>query len=256
MGAEFDLPRVQAAIGERWRLVYRREVDSTMTLARELADGGAPAGTVVLADAQSAGRGRLGRSWVSEPGVNLYFTAVLRPSLELLRQLAMLTPLAVAEGIEAAAGVTAEIKWPNDVQIGGRKVCGALIDAEVRGEERAVALVGIGINVNFDPTTVPELREIATSLRAALGRPLPREEVLIAVLERMAALLDLCARGGSVREAWKERLNTLGREIALRAGDRIERGRAVDVSDDGGLVLALADGSRRVFAAGEVTLSV
>lgn len=256
MANEIDVTRVQAAVGERWRIVYRREVDSTMTLARELAEQGAPAGSVVLADAQTAGRGRLGRSWVSEAGVNLYFTLILRPSLDLLRQLAMLTPLAVTEGIELAAGVTTAIKWPNDVQIGGRKVSGVLIDAEIRGDEAALALVGIGINVNFDPGSVPELREIATSIRAALGRSLAREAVLIAVLNRLAALLDACERGVSVREAWRARLTTLGREIALRAGDRIERGRAVDVSEDGGLVLEGADGVRRVFAAGEVTLSL
>lgn len=256
MADEPDLARVQTALGERWRIVYRREVDSTMTLARELAIAGAAAGTVVLADAQSAGRGRLGRNWVSEPGVNLYFTAVLRPSLSVLRQLAMLTPLAVAEGIEAAAAVTAAIKWPNDVQLGGRKVSGVLIDAEVRGDEPALALVGVGINVNFDPAAVPELRELATSIHAALGRPVAREAVLSAVLTRMAALLEICEGGGSVHEAWRARLNTLGREIALRAGDRIERGKALDVSEDGGLVLELADGSRRVYAAGEVTLSI
>ncbi len=256
MTIAIDVARLQAAVGERWRIVYRREVDSTMSLARELAEQGAPAGSVVLADAQTAGRGRLGRSWVSEAGVNLYFTLILRPSLELLRQLAMLTPLAVAEGIELVAGVTTEIKWPNDVQIGGRKVSGVLIDAEIRGDEAALALVGIGINVNFDPERVPELREIATSIRAAIGRPLARDAVLIAVLNRLAALLDACERGASVREAWRARLNTLGREIALRAGERIERGRAVDVSEDGGLVLEGADGVRRVFAAGEVTLSL
>jgi BirA family biotin operon repressor/biotin-[acetyl-CoA-carboxylase] ligase len=256
MTAEIDVARVQAAVGERWRIVYRREVDSTMTLARELAEHGAPAGSVVLTDAQTAGRGRLGRSWVSEPGVNLYFTVILRPSREVLRQLAMLTPLAVAEGIDAASSVYTEIKWPNDVQLGGRKVSGVLIDAEVRGEEPALALVGIGINVNFDPSTVVELRGIATSIRAELGRPVAREDVLIAVLDRLGALLDACERGGSVREAWRARLNTLGRAIALRAGDRIERGRAVDVSEDGGLVLERADGTRQVFAAGEVTLSV
>ncbi|HZQ35110.1 MAG TPA: biotin--[acetyl-CoA-carboxylase] ligase [Dehalococcoidia bacterium] len=256
MAAEIEIARVQAAVGDRWRLVYRREVDSTMTMARELAECGAPAGTVALADAQRAGRGRLGRSWVSEPGVNLYFTVVLRPALDVLRQLAMLTPLAVAEGIERAAGVNTEVKWPNDVQIGGRKVSGVLIDAEVRGSEPALALVGIGINVNFDSSAVPELREVATSIRAVLGRPVPREAVLAAVLGRMAALLDRCSSGGSVRDAWRARLNTLGREIALRAGERIVRGRAVDVSEDGGLVLQLADGMREVFAAGEVTLSV
>ncbi len=251
---EIDLDRAQAALGVRWRLVYHREVDSTMTVARALAEAGAPAGTVVLADAQTAGRGRMGRSWVSTAGGNLYFTAILRPPLAVLRQLAMIAPLAVAEGIETVSDLHAEIKWPNDVQIDGLKVSGVLIDAEVCGDEPALALVGIGINVNFDTTTVPELRGLATSLRERLGRPLVREGVLAGVLSRLSVLIDECERGGSARERWRSRLNTLGQAIRLRAGEIVETGVALDVTEDGGLILERSDGSPAVFAAGEVTL--
>ncbi|HLZ69289.1 MAG TPA: biotin--[acetyl-CoA-carboxylase] ligase [Dehalococcoidia bacterium] len=254
MSGEIDVERVQASLSERWRLVYRREVDSTMTVARALANAGAPAGTVVLAEEQTAGRGRMGRSWVSVGGVNLYFTAILRPSLTVLRQLAMVVPLAVAEGVEAVCPVRTEIKWPNDVQMDGLKLSGVLIDAELRGDEPALALVGVGINVNFAAGSVPELRGIATSLSERLGQPLERGEVLRAVLMRLATLLDESERGGAVRDRWRARLNTLGRRITVRAGETIETGLAVDVTDDGGLVLERDDGSRAVLAAGEVTL--
>jgi BirA family biotin operon repressor/biotin-[acetyl-CoA-carboxylase] ligase len=254
--AEIDVERAQAALDKRWRLVYRREVDSTMTLARELAAAGAAEGTVALADAQRAGRGRMGRTWISQGGVNLYLTAIVCPPLAALRQLAMIAPLAVAEGVEAACGLRAEVKWPNDVQLAGLKVSGVLIDAEVRGDQPALAFVGIGINVNLDPAGTPELRDVATSLRAQLGHPLPREDVLVAVLSRFGQLLDESERGGSVRERWRARLNTLGKRVSLRAGDTVVTGLALDVSEDGGLILEQSDGSCAVFTAGEVTLRV
>lgn len=262
--ADLDIARVNALLnagagpetrgGLAWRIVYEREVTSTMDVARALAAGGAPAGVVVVADEQTAGRGRLGRTWVSVGGVNLYFTALLRPSLAALRQLAMIAPLAVAEGIGDVTGLHAEIKWPNDVQLDGLKCSGVLIDADVRGDDAMLALVGIGLNVNLDPAQTPELSGIATSLRATLGHLVEREAVLAAVLRRFGELLALVDAGESVRSRWRERLNTLGRSVRVRMGAAIEAGVVVDVAEDGSMELERADGSRVLIAAGEVTL--
>jgi BirA family biotin operon repressor/biotin-[acetyl-CoA-carboxylase] ligase len=256
---EIDVERLLAATTGRpgfWRPFFFREVTSTMDVARKLAEGGAQAGTVVIANAQTAGRGRLGRAWSSASSANLYFTILLRPRLQLLRRLAMVAPLAVAEGIEAATGLAPEIKWPNDVQIGGLKCSGILIDSEMRGDTPAYALVGIGINVNYDPSAEPDLAGVATSIAACTGEPVDREIVLASVLDRMAVLMDCVERGDPVQPRWKARLNTLGRTVNVRGGDKVETGVVEDVTDEGSLVLRRADGSSVVVAAGEVTLRV
>jgi len=249
-----NVDRVRAALPPGWRLEYHRVVTSTMDVAREAALAGATEGHVVLAEEQSAGRGRQGRAWRSVPGANLSFTVVLRPDLTTAARLAMLVPLAVAEGVERATGLQPAIKWPNDLQLGGRKVCGVLIDLETVGDALAFALVGIGLNVNHDPSDQPELREIATSLSAVAGHPLDREAVLIATLDRLHALLDEARAGVDIRSRWRSRLAMLGKEVTIRGGETVEYGIAEDVDDDGSLILRRPDGTRAVFAAGEVSL--
>ena len=251
-----DLARVGAALPAGWLLDYRPSVGSTMDIARQAAVSGAAEGLVVVAEEQTAGRGRLGRAWRSTPGANIAFTLLLRPDLPLVRQLAMLAPLAVAEGIERATGLQPALKWPNDVQWAGRKLCGVLIDCEMQGEQPLFALAGIGINVNDDPSVVPELSTIATSLAAAAGHPLDREAVLIAVLQALQQRLCDVRAGGTVRDAWRSRLATLGQPISLRSGERVYEGVAEDVDAEGSLLLRRADGALLTLPAGEVTTRV
>lgn len=249
-----DLARVSTALPTGWAIDYYASVGSTMDVARAAAAAGANEGLVVLAEEQTAGRGRLGRAWTSTAGLNLAFTIVLRPNLALVRRLAMLVPLAIAEGIEAATGLRPALKWPNDVQFAGRKLCGVLLDVETRGDQPLFALAGIGINVNFDPSVEPELRDIATSLSAAAGdRPHDRDAVLIAVLAALADRLQRCRAGEDVRHAWRARLATLGQPIAVRAGAIVHEGVAEDVDEDGSLLLRRADGALLTLPAGEVT---
>ncbi|MGH2608361.1 MAG: biotin--[acetyl-CoA-carboxylase] ligase, partial [Tepidiformaceae bacterium] len=172
----FDARRFQeglrtGAIGRF--LVYRAATETTMVLARGLAEGGTPHGTLALAEEQRAGRGRRGRTFFSPPGENLYFTLVLRLPMEAHRRLPVAVPVAVCRAVRAE-GAEARIKWPNDIWIGGRKVCGILIDAET-GPDGSIAFPGIGINVNGDPTLNPELADTATSIRRELGRRVERE---------------------------------------------------------------------------------
>src|SRR3990170_4882909 len=132
------------------RIVYLATTPSTQDIARAEAEGGAPEGTAVLAEEQTAGRGRLGRSWVSPAGTNLYLTLVIRPTLERLRSLSIVAPLAVAQALEETTALGPRIKWPNDVLVGGRKLAGVLIDTELSGQSVRYSLVGIGVNVNLD----------------------------------------------------------------------------------------------------------
>jgi BirA family biotin operon repressor/biotin-[acetyl-CoA-carboxylase] ligase len=235
--------------------VYQASVSSTMDLARQEAEGGAPDGTVVVADEQTQGQGRRGRQWVSPPGGNIYATIILRPGRWDIRSLGMVAPLAVCEAIDTAADVRSVIKWPNDLLIEGRKVGGVLIDTRLRGDEVDFALVGVGINVNFDPSQHEEIREMATSLASELGRELSREELLAAFLNRFERLYLAARSDESVYEAWKARLETLGRRVEVRLGDRMEEGIAEDVDADGNLILRRTDGSTVVLAAGDVTLA-
>ncbi len=153
MSKTLDLDRLQTLLKTNFvgrSVTYQDSVDTTMAVAADEASAGAPEGAVVVAEEQTAGRGRMGRSWVSPPGDNLYFTLILRPTLEQLRYLAVIAPLAVSLAIEETTGLMPRIKWPNDVLIGDRKVCGVLVETNLTGDEVQNALIGIGINVNLN----------------------------------------------------------------------------------------------------------
>ncbi len=232
-------------------LIYRAVVGSTMDLARREAAEGAPHGTLVLAEEQTAGRGRKGRSFYSPRGENIYATFVLRVDPEGHRRLPMAVPLAVCRACELFCP-DARIKWPNDIWIGSEKVSGMLIDAEYAGSE-VVAYPGIGINVNGDPTAIPELRGIATSLRRASGRPVPREELLARLCNELESWLEAPAE--RLAQEYRARNLLLGREITVHppAGEPYPA-RAADIDADGALVVQLADGRRESLRAAEVTV--
>ncbi len=237
------------------RLVHLASTPSTQDVARAEAEGGAPEGTAVLAEEQTAGRGRLGRAWASPAGANIYLTLVMRPpAVGRLRSLSMVAGLAAAEAVEETAGLSPALKWPNDVLIGGRKLSGMLIETGVAGASVRYALVGIGLNVNFDVEKVPEIAAIATSLKRELGREVSRERVLAALLNRFEALYLEAGRGGGVQAAWRSRLETLGQQVRVTFGEQVEEGLAEDVDGEGSLVLRRADGSRVTMTAGDVTL--
>ena len=223
--------------------------------ARRLAQAGARAGSVVIAEEQTAGRGTHGRSWVSPAGGNLYFTIVVRPSVEQLQRLSMVTPVAVANAVEQVLGLYPRIKWPNDLHLGGKKCAGILIEAEWDGPRPAFALVGIGLNVNFDPAAhATALDTPATSLALERGRLVPREPLLAAILASFEGAFDGAA-SPALFKGWRARQAVLGRPITLSGGpDGVLEGVAKDVAEDGALIVRLADGSERRFHAGEVSL--
>jgi BirA family biotin operon repressor/biotin-[acetyl-CoA-carboxylase] ligase len=206
-----------------------------------------------MAEEQLSGRGRFGRAWVSPSGKNLYFTLIMRPPLHQLRSLSIIAPLAVALAVEKCTGISARIKWPNDVLINGRKLSGILIETELSEQSVKYALVGIGVNVNFD-VEVSEVADIATSVKRELGHETSREELLAALLNQFEVLYEKAARGREVLREWRSRLATLGCEIKVTFGGHVEDGLAEDVDADGNLILLRADGSRVAIEAGEVTL--
>jgi len=235
-------------------ILYLQTTSSTQDAARAAAERGAPVGTAVLAEEQTAGRGRLGRAWVSPAGKNIYVTLIMRPPAPKLRALSIVSPLAVAEALEGI-GLAPRLKWPNDVLVGGRKIAGILIETELSGDAVKYALVGIGLNVNLDVEAVPEIAEIATSARRELGGDASREELLAALLNAFEARYEQALEGDAVFRAWRSRLETLGRRVRATLGQRVEEGVAEDVDAEGNLLVRRDDGSLAVVEAGDVTLS-
>jgi BirA family transcriptional regulator, biotin operon repressor / biotin---[acetyl-CoA-carboxylase] ligase len=241
-------------------LVAFERVDSTNRAA--MADAELPHGAVVYALRQTGGRGRLGRVWVSPPG-SVPFSMVLHPRLAPQRAQALTLAAAVGlvRGIEAATGLSAAIKWPNDVQWEGRKLAGILTEVRSDPDRVVRAVVGVGLNVATAPADFPEeVRPHATSLAAALGTPVAAGSVLRAVLGALEGAFDAVLAGDAgalagLLSAYRARCVTLGREVVVRGSGRTLAGRALRVDDLGALWVRRADGAEEPVYAGDVTLA-
>ncbi len=235
------------------RVLYYPAVTSTMEVAKREAQQGAAEGTVIIADEQTGGRGRLKRAWLTPKG-NIALSVILYPELSYLPSLIMLASLAVVHSIEAVTGLKSQVKWPNDVLINGKKVCGILIESDVRGTTVNYIIIGIGINVNLRLADFPEIQPIATSLSDELGREVSHLSVIRHLLVEIERLyLDL-STGGSLYEEWRDNLATLGKKVRVAAGETIYEGVAESVARDGSLLLHGSDGNLTRIIAGDVTL--
>ncbi len=225
---------------------YYPEVDSTNAVAAARLPSNGD-GTVVVADHQTAGRGRLGRPWIAAHGSSLLFTVVLAGA-EPLWIAPMSAGLAVVDALSLHR-IDAQLKWPNDVLIEGRKCSGILIEVR-RVDDAQWLLLGIGLNVRSADPSLP----LATHLDAHVHRPIVREDLFVDLLARLEWWLDQAKIDPArVREAWAARLGTLGKEVAVATSSETIRGVAEDIADDGALILRLPNGSRRAVRAGDVT---
>lgn len=232
-------------------LILKALTGSTSDDARALAGAGAGHGTAVLADAQTAGRGRLGRAWSSPAGENLYLSIVWRAGLDAVDPplLALGAGLAVSEALDGFTPTPTAVKWPNDVRHRGKKLAGLLAEATYRGVRASAVVLGLGVNVRG--AVMPEaIAEVATSLRIVRGEDVGRAEVLAAVLERLDATLgELCAGGfGAVRRRLVDRCESVGARVSI--GD--VAGVGVDVDATGALVVRDDRGAVHAVRAGEV----
>lgn len=222
-----------------------------MTLARREADEGAPHGMLVFAEEQTAGRGRRGRSFLSPPAQNLYFTLVLRYPANIHMRLPVVLPVAVATALRED-GLDARIKWPNDVWVAKLKLCGMLIDAELSADG-CLGLAGIGINVNGDPASNPELAGIATSARHELGHPVLRERLLARVCNEIEVWAAMPTT--TLLDAYRELSVVLGCEVVIQPGGGAPyNATALNIEDDGGLRIRREDGREEVVVASDVSL--
>ena len=244
-------PEIRRFLGETVRvgrtLVCLAEVDSTNLRARQLAAEGAADGTVVVADRQTAGRGRLGRSFQSPGGQGIYLTALLRPDLppERLSPVTAMAGVAVCRAVERLCGVSPGLKWPNDPVLDGKKLCGILTELSLEGETARVQelVLGIGINVSQRPEDfTPEVREIATSLVQALGHAVSRPALA-------------AGETGPYLAEYRRRCVNLGRTVRLlRPDGGGETAEALDIDEEFGLVVRRPDGAVKTVRSGEVSV--
>lgn len=234
------------------RVLLYQQVDSTNGLARSLATKSEPEGTVVLAEEQTAGRGRQGRAWLAPAGTSLLFSVILRPTLEpeSIQALTMIGALALRDALLDAAAMRAEIKWPNDVLLSGRKVAGVLAEARITGAHVDFAVLGIGLNVSQQLGDLPPKLH-ATSIALELGRPLPRTPLLQSILRRLEQRYQRLQAGQRPTTEWAAALMTLGQRVQVVCEDRSYLGLAEAVDDSGALLLRLDDGQLTRIAAGD-----
>lgn len=237
------------------RVVCYETIASTNDAAKQLAVEGAPEGTVVIAEEQTAGRGRHGRRWIAPAGSSLLVSCILRPSLSPaeLPLLLMASALAVAQAIQESTGLLVNLKWPNDIMLRDRKTGGILIETGLSGEAVDYAVIGIGLNVNVDLTGIPELASTATSISTELGKGASRLKILQAFLRCMEREYLLLQGGASPAPRWAGRLSQVGQQVEVDTPWGRETGRIEGVDADGTLVLLRTDGTVTQITVGDVT---
>jgi BirA family biotin operon repressor/biotin-[acetyl-CoA-carboxylase] ligase len=236
-----------------WDPLLLAETASTNDVAREHGRRGARGGFVVAAARQTRGRGRLGRTWESPPGLGLYVSLLLRPALRAAEagQLTILASVAAGDAVEAVTGLRPRIKWPNDLVVDGRKLAGLLIEAEPQGMALAHAVIGFGLNVRHQAADFSrEVRPLATSILLATGRLHRRADLLVALLH---AFEDRLSRPfAATREAWAASSLTLGQQVTLTTTRGVKEGQALGLDESGALLLRTPSGEIETVTAGDM----
>lgn len=235
-------------------------IPSTNTHAKAMAASGAPHGTVLIADSQTAGRGRLGRTFVSPKGTGIYMSVILRPHCSpcQLMHLTCAAAVAACDAVETALGFRPGIKWINDLVYGGKKLSGILTELSIDPKTALVdyAVIGIGINCNQSPADFPpELRDIACSASMICGAPVDRSRLAAELTFRLEQMSrELFTAQAAVMAQYRQDCVTLGAEVAVISGEAQRHGTALDITGDGALVVAFADGHTETVNSGEVSV--
>ncbi|AUB56923.1 MULTISPECIES: biotin--[acetyl-CoA-carboxylase] ligase [Methanobacterium] len=252
---EIQLNLTTKYIGQE--IYHYSEVDSTNNVAKELAEKGAVEGTIVIAESQRRGKGRRGKKWLSPSG-GVWMTIILRPDIPTSQAplLTLLTGVAVAETLTHECGLDVGIKWPNDILIGDKKVCGILTEAIARKGGLDYVVVGIGIDLNVDVDEFPpDLRKGATSLKNELEKEIPGEKLVQNFLLNFENLYQNFKEGqlSEILNQWRSLSTTIGSTVEVKKRGGTIRGEAVGITRDGILILEMDDGSLRKIISGECT---
>lgn len=258
--APLRLEEIQRGLATRRlgsRIHYFPEVDSTNVHARKLAQEGASEGEIVIAESQTQGKGRMGRSWVSPPYLNLYLSVILRPKLSPIHasQITLMAAVALAETVQSFIPFPPEIKWPNDIMIGGKKLAGILTESSCERDRLLFVILGIGVNVNFPLSLMPEtIQESATSMMILTQKPVDR----VAFTSRLIQNLNRCYgdledQGFSlIARRWESFFRLRGKRIRVEMMDQAILGKAVGIDGDGALILEDEQGALKRIVAGDL----
>ena len=241
------------------KIHHVKKINSTMEACAHLVTQGAASGTIVSANYQESGRGRFKRKWLSPNGENIQISIILRPTQGELKYINMFASLAVLATCEQVLNSKATIKWPNDVQVNGRKISGILTESIIEGEKIISSIVGIGLNVNLDVKSQTGIEKTATSVKNEKGRYVSRSVIFKTILKNLNIYYSKIIDGESLRTEWTQRLSTIGQTVKLSFGQTPSEkpliGVAESVTADGGLIIRLSDDSLFTANAGEVTLA-
>lgn len=240
-------------------ILFYETVGSTNTIAAELAEKGAQEGTVVLADSQEKGRGRLGRHWVSPPGVNIYTSIILRPKIKPkdVTLLTIMAAVACTAALRKVTGLDISIKWPNDLTVSDKKIGGILTELKTTPDKIVCAITGIGINVNMDSNAFhDDIKQIATSVKNETGKLYQREVIITEVFNEIShwyKILNAMRRDMLLSE-WQKMTSTLGKEVQVIIGKETFIGLAESIDDEGMLNLRLPDGMLKKISTGDIII--
>lgn len=245
-------------------IIFRESLDSTNTLAMELAEKGVSHGTVVIADRQLKGKGRLGRTWFSPPKGNIYMSVIVRPEIEPkdATLLTIMSAISCARAVRNSTGIEVKIKWPNDLMVSERKLGGILTEMKSDQDRIVFAVIGIGINVNSSLDAFPsDVRAVAASVIEELrekgySQEISRTQIIAAILNELERWFKVLIKGGRIQliNEWKKLSSTLGRKVKVVSGKDTFSGIAEDIDDEGMLILRLPSGGLKKISAGDVTM--
>ncbi|MFZ3123358.1 MAG: biotin--[acetyl-CoA-carboxylase] ligase [Thermodesulfovibrionales bacterium] len=258
-------------------IIFHESIDSTNTLAMELAEKGVPHGTVIIADRQFKGKGRLGRTWFSPPKGNIYMSVIVRPEIEPkdATLLTIMSAISCARAVRNLTGIEVKIKWPNDLMVSERKLGGILTEMKSDQDRIVFAVIGIGINVNASIDAFPsDVRAVAASVIEELrrkettplcpplarggwgGEKISRTLIIAAILNELERWFKVLIKGGRIQliNEWKKLSSTLGRKVKVVSGRDAISGIAEDIDDEGMLILRLPSGGLKKISAGDVTM--
>jgi BirA family biotin operon repressor/biotin-[acetyl-CoA-carboxylase] ligase len=239
-------------------IFFYKTVSSTNTIAAGLAEK-TPEGTVVLADSQDKGRGRLGRLWVSPVGVNIYMSVIIRPAIEPKNAtlITIMAAVACATALRKVTGLNVTIKWPNDLMVSDRKIGGILTEMKTAPETIILAIVGIGINVNMDIDAFPDdIRKTSTSVKIETGKFYSRTKIIVEILNEIDNWYRVLKKidRKMLLSQWQQLTSTLGREVNVTVGEETFSGLAEYIDDEGMLILRLPAGVLKRVSAGDLTI--
>jgi len=241
------------------QLYYYEEIGSTNDEAFRLGLAGAPEGTALIANSQSAGKGRMQRVWHSPAGSNIYTSIILRPQIEPARapQLSILAGVAVVDVLESYCPDRIKLKWPNDVLIDGKKVCGILSQMKTTARKVNFIVLGVGINVNINYSQFPkEICNLATSLAIETGREISRQELIISLYENLAKWYNKLLKDGfcRIKEKWLSISPMIGQTVQVMFQEEAVSGKAIGLDEDGSLILLTAGNKEFKVSAGDATI--